>query len=151
MLDQPAGNLPADTAPASRRAVLSWCLYDFANSPFTTLVVTFIYASDFTQAIAPDTISGTLSWSRAVTVAALAVAVLSPILGVVADRGGYRKFFLLLRSAACVLFTALLYLPVPGQVFEALLWFTLANIAFETTEEQLRPILSEIGPVVSLK
>ena len=49
MADQTTGSLPAAGAPASRRAVVSWCFYDFANSPFTTLVVTFIYASYFTQ------------------------------------------------------------------------------------------------------
>ena len=146
MLEQAAGSLPADAAPASRRAVVSWCFYDFANSPFTTLVVTFIYASYFTQAIAPDTISGTLSWSRAVTITAVAVALLSPILGVVADRGGYRKFFLLLWSVACVLFTALLYLPLPGQVFEALLWFTLANISFELALVFYNAMLPDIAP-----
>ena len=42
-----------------RRAIWSWALYDFANSPFTTLVVTFIYATYFSQAIAPDEITGT--------------------------------------------------------------------------------------------
>ena len=146
MLDPAAGSSPADAAPASRRAVVSWCLYDFANSPFTTLVVTFIYSSYFTQAIAADTISGTLSWSRSVTIAALAVALLSPVLGVVADRGGYRKFFLLLWTGACVLFTALLYLPVPGQVFEALLWFTLANIAFEMSLVFYNALLPDIAP-----
>ncbi len=146
MLNQAAGSSPPEAAPASGRAVFSWCLYDFANSPFTTLVVTFIYASYFTQAIAPDTISGTLSWSRAVTVAALAVALLSPILGVVADRGGYRKFFLLLWTVACVLFTALLYFPLPGQVFEALLWFTLANIAFEMSLVFYNALLPDIAP-----
>ena len=145
MLDQTAGSLPADAVPASRRAVVSWCFYDFANSPFTTLVVTFIYASYFTQAIAPDTISGTLSWSRAVTITALAVAVLSPVLGVVADRGGYRKSFLLLWTVACVLFTAMLYFPVPGQVFEALLWFTLANISFELALVFYNALLPDIA------
>ena len=42
------------TAQYDRRAVWSWALYDFANSPFTTLVVTFIYATFFTQVIASD-------------------------------------------------------------------------------------------------
>ncbi len=146
MADQTTGSLPAAGAPASRRAVVSWCFYDFANSPFTTLVVTFIYASYFTQAIAADTISGTLAWSRAVTVTALVVALLSPILGVVADRGGYRKFFLLLWTVACIVFTALLYLPLPGQVFQALLWFTLANIAFELSLVFYNAMLPEIAP-----
>ena len=57
------------------RAIWSWALYDFANSPFTTLVVTFVYATYFTQAIAPDPITGTVLWSRAVALTAVVVAV----------------------------------------------------------------------------
>ena len=52
-------------------------LYDFANSGFTTLVVTFIYATYFTKAIAPDEVSGTQLWSFGITLSALAVALLS--------------------------------------------------------------------------
>ena len=63
------------------RAIWSWAFYDFANSPFTTLVVTFVYATYFTQAIAPDPIAGTAYWSRAITITALIVAVCSPLLG----------------------------------------------------------------------
>jgi MFS transporter, UMF1 family len=63
-------------------------LYDFANSGFTTLVVTFIYATYFTKAIAPDEVSGTQLWSFGITLSALIVALLSPLIGVVADVGG---------------------------------------------------------------
>ncbi len=59
---------------AGTRAIVSWALFDFAGAPFTTLVVTFIYATYFTQAIASDAIHGTVLWSRAVSVTALIVA-----------------------------------------------------------------------------
>ncbi len=122
---------PVGARGSDRLAIASWSLYDFANSPFTTLVVTFIYAAYFTQAIAPDPIHGTALWSRGVTVTALVVAALSPVLGALADRGGYRKRFLFLATAAAVVATAGLYLPLPGQVGAALAWFVVANIAFE--------------------
>lgn len=118
-------------SPSSPRAVWSWALYDFANSPFTTLVVTFIYASYFTQAIAPDPIRGTALWSRAVALTALVVALLSPLLGALADRGGYRKLFLMLSTALCIGGTVGLYPVLPGDVGAALLWFVTANIGFE--------------------
>ena len=69
-----------------RRATASWALYDFANSAFTTLVVTFVYAAYFTQRMAADEIEGTALWSRGVTVTAVLVAVASPFLGALADR-----------------------------------------------------------------
>ena len=114
-----------------QRAIWSWALYDFANSPFTTLVVTFVYATYFTQVIAPDPITGTALWSRAVTITALVVAICSPILGALADRGGYRKLFVLIFTLICVLATAGLYSVLPGQIAAALILVVIANIAYE--------------------
>ncbi len=65
----------------NKKTTLSWIMYDFANSPFTTLIVTFIYATFFTKMIAPDEITGTALWSRGVTLTAIFVALLSPFLG----------------------------------------------------------------------
>jgi len=47
----------------SKRTLWAWAMYDFANSSFTTLVVTFIYGTYFTKAISPDEILGTVWWS----------------------------------------------------------------------------------------
>jgi UMF1 family MFS transporter len=77
-------------------------MYDFGNSAFTTLVVTFIYATYFTKAIAPDEITGTVLWTRGVAITALTVAFLSPLLGALADRGGFRKLFLLIATVVSV-------------------------------------------------
>src|SRR5512139_1357434 len=97
----------AESASVRRREIWSWALYDFANSPFTTLVVTFVYATYFTQAIADDPIHGTALWSRGVTITAIVVALASPVLGALADRGGYRKRFVLLSTIVCAVATAL--------------------------------------------
>jgi UMF1 family MFS transporter len=128
------------------RAIWAWAFYDFANSPFTTLVVTFIYAAYFTQAIVPDEIRGTALWSRGVTITAIAVALLSPILGAVADRGGYRKLFLLLSTAVCIVATAMLFPILPGQVMAALVTFVVANIAFEMGMVFYNAFLPDIAP-----
>ena len=116
---------------ARRSVVLSWCLYDFANSAFTTLVVTFIYSTYFSKAIAENEIAGTAYWSRAIAVCALVVAFLSPVVGAMADRAGRRKRLLFFSTLLCIVFTAALYAVQPGQVFLALLCFSVANIAFE--------------------
>ena len=78
----------------NKKAILGWVLFDFANSAYTTLIVTFIYATYFVKAIAVDEISGTALWSRGVTITAISVALLSPILGAIADQGNLRKQFL---------------------------------------------------------
>jgi len=129
-----------------RRTIGSWALFDFANSPFTTLVVTFIYSKYFAQAIAPDDITGTVLWSRGVTVSALVVAGLSPFLGALADRGGYRKRFLFLATALCIAGTVALYGILPGQVMAALFCFVLANIGFELGMVFYNAFLPDIAP-----
>ena len=132
--------------PADRRAVVAWCFYDFANSAFTTLVVTFIYAAFFTKVIAPDEVTGTWLWSRSVSLTAVAVALLSPLLGALADRVGHRKRFLGSFTAVAVVGAAFLYTAAPGQVTKALFWFTLANIAFEMGGVFYNAFLPDVAP-----
>ena len=115
------------------RTIWSWCLYDWANSAFTTLVVTFVYSAYFTSAFADDPGRGTALWSRGITVSALAIAALAPIAGALADRGGRRKY-LILCSLLCVAATAALAFVRPSQpnaVLIALSVFVVANVAFE--------------------
>ena len=130
----------------AKRAVLAWCTYDFANSAFTTVVVTFVYATLFTEHFASDTAAGTEAWSIGVTITALIVAALSPILGAVADRGGYRKLYLLVTTVVCVLASIALYFPVPGQVTLALVLFVIANVAFEMANVFYNAFLPDIAP-----
>ncbi len=128
------------------RVVWSWALYDFANSPFNTLVVTFVYATFFTQVVAPNPIYGTTLWSRAVTVTALVVALTSPILGAFADRGGYRKRLLLLFTATTVIGSVALYAVLPGQAVLALCIFVVADISFELAGVMYNAFLPMIAP-----
>lgn len=144
------------TRTYDKREVFAWSMYDFANSSFTTLVVTFIYAAFFTKAIAPDEITGTALWSRAVSITAVAVALLSPVMGAIADRGGYRKLFLFACTAVCVVATAALYLPRPhaalaeeglgDQTTLALVLFVAANVAFEMGSVFYNAFLPDIAP-----
>ena len=139
---------PALPPPRSsgRRAVWSWAFFDFGNSAFTTLVVTFVYATFFTQALAENEVVGTALWSRGITITALTVAVLSPFLGAWADRRGARKRFLLGTTVVCVLFTALLFFPTEGQVMQALLLVVIANIAFELGMVFYNAFLPDLAP-----
>jgi len=126
--------------------VVAWALYDFANSSFTTLVVTFIYATYFTRGIVGDDTLGTAMWSRGVTITALTVALLSPVLGAVADRGGFRKALLLVATVICVGATVGLFFPRPGQVALALTVFVIANIAYEMGGVFYNAFLPDIAP-----
>ncbi|MDA9345170.1 MFS transporter [Flavobacteriales bacterium] len=115
----------------NKKEVISWSLYDFANQPFTTIIVTFVYGAFFTEYIANDKQTGTLLWTSAIAITAVVVSVLSPILGALADKGGYRKLFLMFFTWVCAIFSILLYFPVAGDVYFALSLFVVANVAFE--------------------
>lgn len=117
-----------------RTTIAAWCTYDWANSAFTTLVVTFIYSTYFVQAFADDPDTGTAFWSRGIVVSSILIAVLSPVLGAAADRGGARRKFLIISTLVCVAATTVLAFITPGQsnaVLTALTVFVIANVAFE--------------------
>jgi UMF1 family MFS transporter len=104
-----------------RRAILAWCLYDFANSPFTTLVLTFIYADFFVRVIVGNDVKGTPLWTSAINASAVLVAISTPVLGAIADRVRGGKKFLGASMAVCALATGLLALPYQGDAAAA--WF----------------------------
>lgn len=93
--------------PARRRAVAAWCLYDFANSPVPTVVLTFVLPAYFVQAVAADAATATAQWALVQGLAALVIALAGPVLGAVADQGGGRKAWLggftALMAVACAL------------------------------------------------
>ena len=116
-----------------RTVIASWCLYDWANSAFNTLVVTFVYSTYFSDTFATDPGRGTALWSRGIITSALAIAALAPVAGVLADRGDRRRY-LVGCTLTCVLMTCLLAFvrpSQPGAVLIALAIFVVANVAFE--------------------
>ena len=74
--------------PATRRGLIGWALYDWANSPFTTLIITFVFAAYFSRGIVGDEVQGQALWGYVAGISAVFVAILSPVLGAVADAGG---------------------------------------------------------------
>ena len=129
------------------KTIFSWSIYDFANQPFTTITVTFIYSTFFASTIFLGTEeAGVSAWGKAITISSLIIAFLSPIMGAIADRGGYRKLFLIFWTWICIIFSFLLYFPKQGDVFSALLFFCIANIGFEMGGVFLNAYLPEIAP-----
>ncbi len=135
-------------APSYRRGpVVAWALYDVANSSFTTLIVTFIYSAYFVAVMGGEAEGDLTSvWTTAVSITAVLVALLSPVLGAIADRGGYRKRFLLSFSAICVLATASLFFFEPGQWQAAIVVFVIANLAFELGGAFYDAFLPDLAP-----
>ena len=131
---------------SNRKTIISWMMYDFANSSFANNVTTFIYAAFFTKVIAENEIVGTALWSRGVGIIMLIVALLSPPLGALSDQGGYRKRFLIFFTFLAVIFTALLYFPQQGQVTFAIAIYIIACICFEMGIVFYNAFLPDIAP-----
>ena len=125
----------SDIADASldRKPVIAFCLFDFANSAFTTIVVTFVFATYFANGIAVNPDTGGAQWSLAMAMAGIVIAVLSPIFGAIADQTGRRKPWLFAVSVICVTSTALLWYakPTVADVPWALTLAVISTIGFE--------------------
>ena len=93
------------TAKAGKRGVIAWCFYDWANSPFSAVVTSFIIAAWFANGVAADPISGQSQWAFMQGLAALAIGLSAPFIGAIADNAGARKPWLfwltLIMSLAC--------------------------------------------------
>lgn len=118
---------------ASRRVILSWCLYDWANSGFPTVVVTYVFSAYFAKVVADNEVRGTEAWAYAISLSGLAIALASPVLGAIADQTGRRKPWVGAFSVLCIAGSAVLWWVVPGHGLAALalLMVATANFAFE--------------------
>jgi MFS transporter, UMF1 family len=141
-------NMPDPASPDLRRARIAWCVYDWANSAFPTVIVTFVFSAYFATAVAADKAAGTAQWSRALAISGLLIALLSPVLGAIADRSGRRKPWLAMGSAITITGAALLWFvrPEPDYVLYALIVFAIANIAFEISQVFYNAMLPTITP-----
>ena len=136
--------------PAHLREIIAWAFYDFANSSYTTVVLTTIYSAYFVGVVAAtmestEPGSATLLWTLAIGAANLIVLVSGPIVGAIADFRASKKAFLLISSIACVCATALLAGAEPGQVTLAVILLTLSSVAFSSGENLIAAFLPEIA------
>ncbi|RED47732.1 MFS transporter [Aestuariispira insulae] len=131
-----------------RKAVAGWCLFDWANSAFPTIISTFVFATYFTKAVAENETDGTVLWSSTVGWAGLVVALLAPFLGAIADFGGRRKFWLAIFSMVCVTSSAGLWFVEPDPAFVPLAvgLVILATVGFEFSTVFYNALLPDVAP-----
>ena len=127
-----AGDRPATYPP--RRSVVAWIFFDWAAQPFFTLVTTFVFAPFFASALASDAAEGQALWGYATGLAGLAIALLSPLLGGIADRTGPRKPWIAVFGAMLVAGSGMLWYAKPGSPWAvpiALSGFVIGTIGAE--------------------
>lgn len=115
------------------RGRVAWALYDWANSPFTTLIITFIFPAYFSSAVIKDDVAGQVMWGYAMALSGISVALLAPVMGAIADAGGRQKPYLLGFTLLCCAGSMGLWLVKPDPAFAALalVCVVAANIGFE--------------------
>ena len=137
---------PVEYTKNYKRTIFTWSLYDFANQPFPTLIITFIYSAFFADFLASDFESADSMWLYAVSISSILIALLSPIMGVIADKSGYRKTFLIAWTWICVIGSILLFFPLKGQIIFALSLVVISNIGFEMGSVFCNSYLPHIAP-----
>jgi UMF1 family MFS transporter len=98
-----------------RSAVISWIFFDWAAQPYFTLITTFVFAPYFVAHVAPDAASGQAMWGFATAAAGLLIALMSPVLGAIADASGRRKPWIAFFGALLVIGSGLMWFGRPGD------------------------------------
>lgn len=130
--------------PTTRRERWAWYLYDFGNSAYAAVVLLAVYSAYFQGQVVGGS-EGTRLWGVSVGIAMLVVAVLSPVLGTLADFSAAKKKFLLFFTTLSVIFTAALFFVMPGDVFTGMLFFILAEIGYRAAQVFYNALLPEIA------
>jgi len=126
--------------------IFGWMMYDFANSSFTTIIVTVIYSVYFKDVVVNQGELGTALWGRAISISMLMVATTAPIFGAVADFSRAKKKFLFYNCYLTVIFTALLFFVHEGDIFKGMFFFIIANFAFNSGNVFYNALLPDIAP-----
>ncbi len=137
-------------ANVNRREVWSWAMFDFANSGYTTVVITTIFNAYFVSMVARNQDWGTFAWTATLAVSYILIIITAPIIGIYADAYAAKKRLLFFTSIGCIFFTLLLSFVGPGDLWLAIFLVILANFFFGTGENLIAAFLPEIAKSNSL-
>ena len=135
-------------ARVPRREIFAWAMYDFANSGYTTVVLTAIFSAYFVGVVAgsvQDKGTATLLLTVAMAITNTLVLMSAPVLGAIADHGGRKKRFLALTTIGCVIFTAALGFVGPGDIVLGMALVIVATFMFSSGENFIAAFLPEIS------
>ena len=128
-----------------KREVFGWAMYDFANSGYTTVVLTAVFAAYFVGAVAGGAPWATFAWTAALSASHAIVMLTMPAIGAWADRHGAKKRLLVITTVGCVVTTAGLSLVAPGGVALAIGLVILSNVFFSWGESLVAAFLPELA------
>ena len=136
----------AGTRPVKKREIFGWAMYDFANSSYTTVIISLVYASFFTDYVIPASSSVRDSyWSLALVISTIIAIILSPLVGAICDYAGGKKRYLFYSTLACALGTIGLYFVGPGDVWLAIALIAISNAGFMLGESFCASFLTDLA------
>jgi MFS transporter, UMF1 family len=128
-----------------KREIFGWAMYDFANSGYTTVVITAVFAAYFVGGIAKGAEWATFAWTLALSISYAIVMLTMPSLGAIADMRAAKKKLLMLFTAGCVLSTAALAFAGPGSVALAFVLIVISNTFYSYGESLTASFLPELA------
>jgi MFS transporter, UMF1 family len=132
-------------AGVQRREVWAWAMYDFANSGYTTVVLTAVFNAYFVGVVAGKADWATFAWTAALGLSNAIVMIVMPALGAYADLRAAKRRLLMLATAGCVLTTALLSFAGPGDLWLAITGIVLSNLFYAIGESMIAAFLPELA------
>ncbi|MRD47777.1 MFS transporter [Caenimonas koreensis] len=133
-----------------KREVFGWAMYDFANSGYTTVVITAVFAAYFVSGVAQKAPWATFAWTLALSISHLIVMVTMPTIGAYADLRAAKKRLLAIITVGCVLGTAALVWAQPGAVVLAMFLIIVSNVFYTYGESLTAAFLPELAKPESL-
>lgn len=127
------------------REVFAWAMYDFANSGYTTVVITAVFAAYFVGGVAGDAPWATFAWTAALSASYAIVMFSSPLIGAYADRHACKKRLLMFTTLGCVLSTAAMAMAGPGTLVLAVLLLIISNTFYSWGESLTAAFLPELA------
>lgn len=137
--------MPVLAPGVRKREVWAWAMFDFANSGYTTVVITAIFNAYFVAVIAGNAPWATFAWTAALGVSYVLIMVTAPALGALADARACKKRLLVYTTVGCVIFTAALAGVGPGSVALAIVFLICSNYCFGSGENLIAAFLPEIA------
>lgn len=127
------------------REAWAWAMYDFANSGYTTVVITAVFNAYFVAVVAQRAPWATLAWTATLAVSYAMIVLTAPLVGAWADARAAKKRLLAFTTVGCVFFTAALYFTGPGTLAVAVACVIASNYFFGTGENLIAAFLPELA------
>ncbi|TFY98495.1 MFS transporter [Ramlibacter rhizophilus] len=141
----PSAAHPALNPGVRRREVFGWAMYDFANSGYTTVVITAVFAAYFVGGIAQKASWATLAWTASLSLSYLIVMLTTPTLGAWADLHASKRRLLMVVTVGCALATAALAFAGPGSLALAITLLVVSNVFYSWGESLIAAFLPELA------